>query len=188
MKRKGLIKGIGLIILSSMISLSSYHSFAGGAGKVSVMQPEAQAGKKLFEGSSGFLNGGPACISCHNVNHKELIGGGLFAKDLTKVYDRMGEGIAAWLGAPPFPAMASSYQNHPLTENERNKLMAFFKHATEVGKETKEVKNQSMMLVGGLVGLGCILAWISIVWFKRKKGTVKAEIFARQSKAWDAKH
>lgn len=187
MKRKGLIKGIGLIVLSSMISLSSYHSLAGEAGKGNVMQPEAQAGKKLFEGSSGFINGGPACISCHNVNHKDLIGGGLFAKDLTKVYDRMGEGIAAWLSAPPFPAMASSYQNHPLSENERGKLMAFFKHVNEVSKETKEVKGQSMMLIGGLAGLGAILVWISIIWVKRKKGTVKADIFARQNKAWDAK-
>lgn len=181
-KEKELRNGIGLIVMSVMVGLFSFQSYAGKA-----MEAEAAVGKKLFEGSSGFVNGGPACISCHNVNNSELISGGLFAKDLTKVYDRMGEGIAAWLSAPPFPAMASSYQNHPLSENERNKLMAFFKHANENGKETADLKGQYLMLGGGLLGLGCILVYISIVYSKRKKGSVKNEIFARQKKSWDAK-
>ena len=187
MKRKGLRHGIGLMVLSSMIGLFSFQSLAEGATSGSGMQPDAQAGKKLFEGSTPFAKGGPSCISCHNVNHSELISGGLFAKDLTKVYDRLGEGIAGWLSAPPFPAMASSYQNHPLSENERNNLMAFFKHANEKGTEAKSTKGFEMMAIGGIVGLGCILVLISIMYAKRKKGTVKKDIFERQNKAWDAK-
>jgi mono/diheme cytochrome c family protein len=187
MKRKGVRKGIGLIILSSMMGLFSFQSLAEGAGIGSGMQADAQNGKKLFEGSTRFANGGPSCISCHNVNHSELISGGLYAKDLTKVYDRLGEGISGWLSAPPFPAMASSYQNHPLSEKERNSLMAFFKHANEKGTETKSMKGFEMMLCGGLIGLACILILISILYAKRKKGTVKKDIFERQSKAWDAK-
>ena len=180
MKRKRILKQGQLMIAAVLVCLFSFSSIAS-------MDAEASAGKKLFEGSSGFLNGGPACISCHNVNHSQLVSGGLFAKDLTKVYDRMGEGIAGWLGAPPFPAMAASYQNHPLTENERNKLMAFFKSANEEKREGADSKGFFIMLIGGFCGLGAILIWISIIWYKRKKGTVKAEIFARQNKAWDAK-
>jgi hypothetical protein len=180
MKKKRIIVQGQLKLIAVFVCLFCFKSFA-------VMNSEASAGKKLFEGSSRLLNGGPACISCHNVNHSELISGGVFAKDLTKVYDRMGEGISAWLMAPPFPAMATSYKDHPLTENERNKLMEFFKSANKGKKEGANSSGYIMMLIGGFSGLGAILIWISIIWFKRKKGTVKAEIFDRQNKAWDAK-
>lgn len=181
MKKVQLEKKIRLICFVAVACLFSFQTFC------AKMDLEAQAGKKLFEGSSPFQSGGPACISCHNVNHPDLIQGGLLAKDLTKVYDRMGEGIAGWLGAPPFPAMVSAYKDHPLSENERNKLMAFFKHANDINKKEPTAKNYSTMLFAGLGGFLLILIWISIVWNKRKKGTVKQSIFDRQSKAYDAK-
>jgi hypothetical protein len=44
------------------------------------------------------------------------------------------------------------------------------------------------MLIGGLSGLIGILVLINVLWFVRKRNMVKKEIFARQSRAWDAKH
>ena len=146
-----------------------------------------ESGRAYFEGSKGFLHGGPACITCHNVTNSELIPGGLLAKDLTDVYERMGEGITSWLGAPPFPAMVSSYQNNPLTEMERASLTAFFKQANEVKDEQKTTSGATIMLLGGATGLLVIVLIIGLMWAKRKKNMVKKDIFARQSKTWDAK-
>jgi len=145
-------------------------------------------GKAYFEGSKNFQNGGPACITCHNVTNDALIPGGLLAKDLTDVYDRMGEGLAGWLGAPPFPAMVQSYQNHPLTTSEKTNLTAFFKYANEVKNEQTANSGQSLFIVGGLGGLVVILVLVSLLWMKRKRQMVKKDIFARQGGAWDAKH
>lgn len=147
---------------------------------------DAESGRKYFEGSSPFLNGGPACISCHNVNHSNVMPGGVLAKDLSDVYERMGEGISAWLTAPPFPAMISSYQNHELTEQERLALTAFLKEASEQKASPKSAT--SYFLYGGIGGFAIILIIINILWFKRKRHMVKKDIFLRQSKAWDAKH
>ncbi len=120
--------------------------------------------------------------------------GGLFAKDLTDVYERLGEGITGWLGAPPFPAMASSYNNTPLTEEERMNLTAFFKYAYD-SKDNQKAgfsfwifdKQQIKMAIYGIIGLVVILVLIHLLWGHRKKKMVKNEIFERQSKAWDAK-
>lgn len=146
----------------------------------------AENGRHYFDGSKRFDNGGPACITCHNINHKKMIPGGLFAKDLTDVYERMGEGITGWLSAPPFPAMASAYQNHELTERERASLTEFFKEASEAKEKPKSAMNY--FVIGGLSGLGAILVLINILWWKRKRQMVKKDIFLRQKKAWDAKH
>lgn len=148
---------------------------------------DAKLGRAYYDGSKGFLNGGPACVTCHNVTNDELIPGGLLAKDLTDVYERMGEGITAWLGAPPFPAMVASYQNHTLTELERSSLTAFLKEANEV-KDTQTVTSgTNLFLYGGATGLLVIMGIISLLWMKRKKNTVKQDIFLRQSKSADAK-
>ena len=144
-------------------------------------------GMELFDGSKSFENGGPACISCHNITNNNLIPGGILAKDLTNVYQRMGEGITGWLSAPPFPAMASSYQNNPLTEIEKASLTAFFKYADEVSNEQQINTGYTYQLVGGGIGLLCLLIIINFLWFKRKKQMVKQDIFNRQIKAHDAK-
>lgn len=184
MERKGLLKGIGLILIGSIIGLTGIKSFAAGRA----MQPEELAGKNYFEGSTSFMNGGPSCISCHSVNNNNVATGGLLAKDLTDVYTRLGEGLSAWLAAPSFPAMAASYQNNPLTENERAKLQAFLKYANDVKATQTAKKGYDFMLIGGISGLVGILILINILWFTRKKKMVKREIFDRQSRAWDAKH
>lgn len=161
----------------------------GGSSEVAVNAlsgVNSKLGRQYFEGSKSFKNGGPACITCHNVNHKDVMPGGLFAKDLSDVYERLGEGITGWLSAPPFPAMATSYQNHELTEKERSALTVFFKESSE--NKTKKKSALGMFIFGGIGGLLGIIVIINILWWKRKKDMVKKEIFVRQNKAWDAKH
>ena len=187
MNRKKITKQVCLFFIGSFLSFSPLQAEAGVNAEVG-MTPEVQKGMALFEGSKGLTNGGPACITCHNVTNDELVPGGLLAKDLTAVYDRMGEGITAWLGAPPFPAMTSSYQNNPMTETERSELTAFFKHANEVKDSQEACSGNGLFLFGGIGGLVAIFVIISILWMKRKTQMVKKDIFARQNKAWDAKH
>lgn len=146
-----------------------------------------RTGKDLFESKIRFENGGPSCISCHSVDSREVTMGGLFAKNLTDVYSRLGEGITPWLSAPPFPAMAISYQNNPLTESERIKLQAFLKYINE-NNDVKTAENgYDFMLIGGGGGLVIILILINSIWLIRKRKMVKQEIFDRQIKALDAK-
>lgn len=187
MKRKKLIKGVGVVLLSSLMSLNSITSFAASSSRE--LSLDEKAGRDLFQGSKGFQSGGPACIACHSVKNGNVAQGGLLAKDLTDVYSRLGEGIAAWLSAPSFPAMAASYQNHPLNENERAKLAAFLKYTDEVKSTEKNISDgYGTMLIAGTGGLVGILILISLLWMNRKRNMVKKDIFARQSKAWDAKH
>ncbi len=185
MKKNRFLNGIGLILIGSMISLASLNAF----GAQRSMTPEEVEGQKYFEGKNGFANGGPSCISCHSVTNSQVAKGGLLAKDLTDVYTRMGEGILAdWLKAPAFPAMAASYQNHPLKKNERKSLESFLKYVNDVKGNQVADKGYDMMLMSGGAGLLGILLLINIIWFKRKKKMVKKEIFERQASAWDAKH
>ena len=181
MESRRLFKGISLLFVGSLLCISNVFAEDDSAPTEEkakkVVQSDAKLGRAYFEGSKGFTNGGPACITCHNVKNDKLIPGGLLAKDLTDVYERLGEGITGWLGAPPFPAMVSSYQNHALTENERSNLTAFFKHANEVKDSQKENSGQSLLIMGGLGGLAVILILIAITWSNRKKHMVKKRHF-----------
>ncbi|MBI2258012.1 MAG: hypothetical protein HYU67_03835 [Flavobacteriia bacterium] len=157
------------------------------SGSRSMTAGEA-TGKQYFEGSIRFENDGPSCISCHSVNNAQVANGGLYAKDLTDVYTRMGEGVSAWLMAPSFPAMMTSYQNNPLTEKERKSLAEFLKYVNDTKSGQNASKGYDTMLMAGIGGFFGILVLIGLIWFKRKRNMVKEDIFSRQSKAWDAKH
>lgn len=146
-----------------------------------------EAGKLLFTGEKRFVNGGPSCITCHNVSHDDVMVGGLLAKDLTKVYERLGDaGVSGIVSAPPFPAMANSYGNNPLTKDEVMQLTAFFKVANEVSETQKKRSGYKLVAGGGIFGLIIILGLISILWGVRKKESTKKDIFSRQLKGNDS--
>ena len=141
------------------------------------------SGKMLFTGSTGFANGGPSCITCHNVTNNEIISGGLLAKDLTNVHSRMGAaGLSGILGAPPFPAMASAYKNNPLTEEEITQLTAFFEHADAVSSSQTTKTGNTLFYMYGPIGLITWLIVVYFIWFNRKKESVKKAVYDRQIK------
>ena len=142
-------------------------------------------GQQLFE-KGIFSNGGPACISCHNVSSSRTIPGGLLAKDLTTAFSRMGgdAGISGILNAPPFPAMTQAYKDKPLTPKEIAAIAAFLNVVEKENTAKPAIEPANPLIIGGLVGL---LGWIIIVmllWFKRKKNTVKLHIYERQVKSY----
>ncbi|MBL7899197.1 MAG: c-type cytochrome [Crocinitomicaceae bacterium] len=140
---------------------------------------EIAEGKKYFTGEKSFFNGGPSCISCHDVSADGVIGGYL-AKDLTDVYTRLGEaGILAMIANAPFPAMNAAYKNNPVSGPEQKSLAAFLK---SVSANQPENKTSSVItfLAFGFGGFFVLLILIMLIWNKRKKHSVKEQIFARQ--------
>lgn len=142
------------------------------------------AGLDLFMGTKALSAGGAACISCHNVDHASTMVGGGLAKDLTGVFGRMGHaGIAGILNAPPFPAMASTYGNKPLTEEEVHQLAAFLEQANaQIAQAPARTPARTYAVYGG-GGLVVILALIGLHWRNRLKGSVKQDILDRQIKS-----
>ena len=151
---------------------------------ISASAVQIELGKHLFEGSVFFTNKGPACISCHNVDYKDLIPGGQLAKDLTNAWSRLGgdAGIHGMLGAPPFPAMTQSYKDRPITELEINALAAFL-YKVDKDVANQEAKSNNLLLIGGGGGMIGLLILIFGLWFIRKKDTVKKDIYNRQVKS-----
>lgn len=145
---------------------------------------DIERGKNIFVGSQALVNGGPSCISCHNVNYIGVIPGGLLAKDLTTVYSRLGgdAGLQGMLGAPPFPAMTQAYKDKPITEQEIAAITAFL-NKIDKDKPNQQVSTMNPLLYGGLVGMCVLLLLIVLIWHKRKKQTVKKEIYDRQLKS-----
>lgn len=145
---------------------------------------EIERGKNIFIGSLALANGGPACISCHNVNYAGVIPGGLLAKDLTTVYSRLGgdAGLLGMLGAPPFPAMAQAYKDRPITEQEIAAITAFF-NKVDRDKPNQIVAKTNPLLYGGFARAATLLVFIFVIWYRRKKYSVKKEIYDRQLKS-----
>jgi len=162
---------------------SETEEAAAPAAPVEYASEDVEAGKLLFTGAKRFENAGPSCITCHNVTNDDVMVGGLLAKDLTDVYERLGDaGVSGIVSAPPFPAMVKSYGNNPLTEGEVMQLTAFFKHANEVGETQNKRSGFKMFAGGGILGLVIILGLVSLLWNKRKKESTKKDIFSRQMK------
>lgn len=137
-------------------------------------------GMMLYQGDAAFVNHGPSCISCHNVNKPELISGGLLAADLTNVYTKVGgiAGLNGILANPPFPAMTVSFKDKPLKNEEINALIAFL-HSVDVPIKQQKAPSD-FLLLGGILAFMAGIALIYMVWFSRKKATVKKSIYDRQ--------
>jgi cytochrome c551/c552 len=156
------------------------------AAPIEYTDDEIELGYLLFSGKKGFTNGGAACISCHNVDNDELIPGGLLAKDLTHAYARMGdEGLMGIIGAPPFPAMATAYLDHPLDSTEVKALAGFLKHADSLATTEGAGKNKGykLMMLGGGAGVVVIFLLVAILWRVRQNNHTKYSIFKRQIKS-----
>lgn len=149
-------------------------------------EKDVEIGGQYFEGELSFENGGPSCVSCHNITNDDLIPGGLLAKDLTGAFSRLGgeAGISGILTSYPFPAMASSYKaGKELTDEEVYALMAFMKYADENSIYQHENDGNGIYMYGGGFGLLALLGIIYLLWYNRKRKHTKEEVFKRQLRA-----
>jgi mono/diheme cytochrome c family protein len=140
----------------------------------SITASDIERGKNLFEGTSKLTNGGPACISCHNIDNPAVFNGGLLAKDLTTVFSRLGAvGIDATLRNPPFPAMVNSFGSASLTDREIKDLLAFLYYSTGKGNlQATSLQSQFVLLIGIILGLNIALVVFLFMWQRVKKYSV----------------
>jgi cytochrome c2 len=169
-----------LAYIKQVESGSPAPAAAAGAGS-SAGQADPVLGRNLFQGITRFANGGPACNSCHDVTHEDVIGGGILAKNLTTVFSRLGgPGVRAIVGSPPFPVMQRAFLNRPLTDPEVGALVAFLQQA-DAGQSLRQPLDYGMGLFGaGVVGAAMLLGLYSLIWRRRRRGPVNRAIFARQ--------
>ncbi len=145
---------------------------------------EIQLGQDLFTGIASFENGGPSCLSCHHVSYNGVIPGGLLAKDLTESYTRVGgdPGMLAMLGSPAFPAMQVAFGDRKITDKEIYAITAFL-NKVDKNKANRATAQGNPLIYGGGPAAVVMLVLIFLVWFNRKKASVKREIYSRQLKS-----
>jgi len=166
---------------------SDLSSGAGPDGEVAFVEvfytdEQVADGKKYFTGEKRFVNGGPPCITCHNVSD-DGVDGGYLAKDLTGSYPLMGDqGISAMIGNAPYPAMNNAYVDNPVIESEMSAIAGYLKSVSDNRVEFASTSILKFVAVG--VGIFVVLLLIIIgIWSKRKKESTKKDIFARQLKS-----
>jgi cytochrome c2 len=141
-------------------------------------------GQNLFIGKQRFTNGGPSCISCHNVKKDDIVSGGALALDLTDAYNRLKKvGVEVMITGLPFPQMKSSYQNHQITKKETTQIVAFLKGVSEQPDNTSATSYMNVLLAWGVGGAVVMMGIFPLFWYKRKKESVNKRIYDRQIKS-----
>ncbi len=142
---------------------------------------DIQRGSELFQGIQRFENRGPACTSCHHVRNDAVIGGGVLARELTRVFTRIGGGgVGAILGSPPFPVMERAYAGRTFNRGEIHALVAFLQNA-DAQHAFQQPRDYGLLLVlsGGGVFLGLMVLYV-LFWNRRRTRSVNDAIYARQ--------
>lgn len=152
----------------------------GGATPTPTIEGDADRGRALFTGEASLENGGPACISCHDVQGVGQLGGGKLARDLTNVYDRFGAGLNAWLGTTPVPLMQDVYGgDKQLSSQDRADLVAFFQQVND--RDPAGGANTAKFAGAGVIGFIVIAVIFAILWrnrfAKKNGGTVHDDLW-----------
>ncbi|GMQ90858.1 MAG: hypothetical protein BMS9Abin11_0163 [Gammaproteobacteria bacterium] len=143
-------------------------------------------GQNLFQGKIRFENKGPTCISCHNVTNDAVIGGGILAKDLTRVFSKskMSEvAVKAIIGEAPFPVMKAAYENKKLTDKEVTSLVAFLQDADKKHQFQRPRDYGWGLFISGVIGAFILFGFYSLLWLRRRKDSVNQKIYDRQVKS-----
>lgn len=186
MNRRKTVKQVCSLFVAAIFCSSSLFAQDVQETKTTDLTEDVQKGMDLFQGTKKLINGGPACIACHNVSNENVYPGGLFAKDLTEISTTF-PGVGGWLMNPDRPAMIASYKNRQIQLEEGQSIEAFLNY-TNANKDSKaSMSGEAYLLMGGAGGLFGILILITFIWRNKKNKMVKREIFDRQSKAFDAK-
>jgi mono/diheme cytochrome c family protein len=139
-------------------------------------------GLLLFGGKKRLTQGGASCISCHNVKDDRNFSGGTLAKDLTETYEVMGSaGVAAILSSPPFPTMAATYANNPLSKEEIHNLTAYLMSVSKERYYQHPGNFNTSFVILGITTFLTLFISIIVLYFKRKRKSVNHEIHQRQS-------
>ncbi len=153
----------------------------GGAAVAQAPTGDLERGRNLFTGNIRLANGGATCISCHNVDSKDVLAGGGLAMDLTQTVSRnTAEGVKGILSGLPFPAMKQAFGNKPMTEDEINDLTAFLASVDTQDRTPAGRRYEAYMAWGGIGGSSVMLVLFSLFWIRRKRKAVNDQVFSRK--------
>ncbi|MDD5434321.1 MAG: hypothetical protein PH343_02705 [Nitrospira sp.] len=172
----------GLSFLSSKVFAQATEGATAPATEEAAAPPAPvggpDTGRKLYTGEIRFTNGGPPCISCHDVGYGAL-GGGALGPNLTQPNEKYGVGpavgpapsnpliAAAWINSSGTPVMGAIFSKKNITDEEVENLKAFFKSIPG------SPSNKTGVVVGiGAVGFIGILIFFGIVWSNRFRNRV----------------
>ncbi len=161
-----------------------------GAAAAPAAEPAAPAlvgdidrGGELFQGTIGFENKGPSCISCHTVRNDAIISGGSLGKDITeKVTVASGAMVGGFVQSKPVMQRAFAY--NPLTDQEQTDLAAFLADTYAQGQDMPADTGRKLAM-SGVAGTVLLLGLYSAIWRKRKRFSVNKDIYDRQIKSSD---
>lgn len=149
---------------------------------------DVELGEKLFRGAMPYVNGAPACISCHALEGLGGLGGGRLGPDLTSAYARL-EGrraLAAWLGSPPSAVMQPVFRDHPLDAEEILALVAYMQETAQSG--VLEASSRTLeFLLAGLGTTVLLLILFDLVW-RRRFRAVRRPLVTRRRQSVAVSH
>lgn len=131
-------------------------------------------GGQYFTGEKQLLNGGAACISCHDIGGLDAFAGGSLGPDLTKVFERYEDRrkLGTWLSAPATQTMQPTFREHPMEMDEMLALVAYFEHAAK--HEQEESTNAPLIFaLIGILGAAVLLGAFNRIWAFRFRGVRK---------------
>lgn len=150
------------LIVFLLMPMSAIAGDAAGSG-------DYKAGKALFTGETKFVNGGPACISCHGASVGAL-GGGSLGPDLTKIWtDKFFLINADWINSEGIPVMGPIFSKRNVTPEEVADLQAFF--STQADKSASSGGGKFVGI--GIIGFIALMIFFSIVWAGRYRNRCK---------------
>ncbi len=120
-------------------------------------------GERLFTGVVLFQNGGPPCMSCHDVSGIPFPGGGVLGPDLTAAYSKFDTTMSSLLATLPFPTMTPIFSKRPLTPLEQHDVESFFEKAS-----TQPPADVTSVIILSVIG-GFIILMVLIwrIWHRR---------------------
>lgn len=142
-----------------------------------VTQVDIDRGKKLFEGTVEFENGGAPCVVCHNVQLPGVFDGGTLAKDLSMAFTRLSPaGVDGIIRNPPFPAMVNSFADKPLTDQEVKDLLAFLYYSDDWNLYQNFSGNGDIIFLAvSIFSLNIVFLFFLWKWRKVKKYSVNPD-------------
>lgn len=146
------------------------------APKAAVSEGDAIAGKELFTGAARFQNGGPACVACHTTADIGLLGGGALGPNLTGAYTKLGHAMVVW--PETVPPMKAIYQDKPLTQGEKDNLLALFQSASAAQRQPGAMGQLALLAVAGSA---LLLGFAHLFWWRRLRGVRRAMVARRTS-------
>ena len=163
------------LLVACLISVL-LSEIAGAQSIPTAVTGSSSRGERLFTGLDHFRNGGPACVSCHNIAGLEVPGGGTLGPDLTGAYQKLGpNGAQSALQTLYFRVMTPIYTAHPLMPDEQIDLVAFLEQA---GSGPAPKGNTAAILLAAIVLGAIFVGFTGLLWRDRVR-SVRGAMVAR---------